>query len=47
VIHEQLGKPATPFFIGVRINTQGSHEVRSFTPTSEALNRPINSLMKS
>jgi len=27
VIHEQLGKPATPFFIGVRINTQGSHEV--------------------
>jgi len=27
LIHEQLGRPATPFFIGVKINDDGAHEV--------------------
>ena len=27
VIHEQLGRPATPFFIGVKINDDGAHRV--------------------
>lgn len=27
VIHEQVGKPDTPFFIGVRIEDEGTHEV--------------------